>query len=157
MYARGVVTNRRSFLQLLGLAAGAIIIPELVVEPRRKIWQVSRSAPVPDHWIIGADFVRMRTDAGHFAMFIDDKLVAEKSPEQRRQILAFIDSMSPRNRAVILEPDAGFIAVPPGIDFKRIEVVESRSMNPDRVMLIGAGASRSECININIGEPEVEV
>lgn len=38
--------DRRSFLKLLGVAGAAVVAPELVVEPRRKFWQVSRAAPV---------------------------------------------------------------------------------------------------------------
>ncbi len=37
--------NRRDFLQLLGLGAAAVAAPAIVV-PERRIWQVSRNAPV---------------------------------------------------------------------------------------------------------------
>jgi len=37
--------DRRSFLKLLGVAGTGLVVPELV-EPRRKLWQVSRAAPV---------------------------------------------------------------------------------------------------------------
>lgn len=38
--------TRRGFLAALGVGVAAIVVPELVVEPRRRFWQVSRSAPV---------------------------------------------------------------------------------------------------------------
>lgn len=38
--------TRRHFLSALGVGAAAIVVPELVLEPRRRFWQVSRNAPV---------------------------------------------------------------------------------------------------------------
>jgi hypothetical protein len=42
--------NRRDFLKLLGIGAATtaagIVLPEAIVEPRRRLWQVGRNAPV---------------------------------------------------------------------------------------------------------------
>jgi hypothetical protein len=42
-----MLTTRRRFLSLLGLGAAAAGVELIAPEPARRIWQVSRSAPVP--------------------------------------------------------------------------------------------------------------
>lgn len=41
--------NRRGFLKLLGIGAAAAVAPAIIL-PERKIWQVSRNAPVPSRF-----------------------------------------------------------------------------------------------------------
>jgi hypothetical protein len=52
--------NRRDFLQLLGLGAVAVAAPAIVL-PERRIWQVSRNAPVGS----ALDRAYARVDYGH--------------------------------------------------------------------------------------------
>jgi hypothetical protein len=92
--------NRRAFLKLLGIAAGGLVVHELV-EPRRKIWQVSRAAPVYE---ISIDVAANSDESSVFATYIDEfdrklRLAvtynvrgAEMAAETRRQILELIDS-----------------------------------------------------------------
>lgn len=41
--------NRRGFLKLLGVGAAAAVAPAIIL-PERRIWQVSRNAPVPSRF-----------------------------------------------------------------------------------------------------------
>lgn len=40
-----MIVSRRSILAALGMGAAAVVVPELVLEPRRRFWQVARNAP----------------------------------------------------------------------------------------------------------------
>lgn len=43
--------SRRGFMSALAVGASAIVVPELVLEPRRRFWQVSRNAPVREEFL----------------------------------------------------------------------------------------------------------
>lgn len=51
--------DRRGFLRLLGSAVAVgtagLVAPALIEEPRRRIWQVGRNAPVQGRWMAGWD------------------------------------------------------------------------------------------------------
>lgn len=65
--------TRRSFLSALGIGAAAIVVPELVLEPRRRFWQVGRNAPVGERFRrVGSTDITFDADAPAFVFYQSD-------------------------------------------------------------------------------------
>lgn len=64
--------DRRGFLKLLGLAVAVgtagLVAPALIEEPRRRIWQVGRNAPVRGSWAHYGAITGWDTDVNYRAI-----------------------------------------------------------------------------------------
>lgn len=74
--------GRRSFLAALGVGAAAIVVPELVIEPRRRVWQVPRNAPVARRSPHGVSHPDAKYDHGRLTVYSNSGIYDFRTEER---------------------------------------------------------------------------